>query len=93
MTSAAGHDQTFVITSDRATVGARASCEVVLPSGPPVLLELVRMGAEVELHRRRWWPFPKITLDGHRVTQGAISSGEALCIGIYELTVHLRDGE
>ncbi|MFZ9889838.1 MAG: FHA domain-containing protein [Myxococcota bacterium] len=93
LTSAAGHDVSVVVAEERALVGSRPSCDVVLPKGPPLLLELERVGAEVEFHRRRWWPLPQITLDGRRVSQGSLSHAESLRIGGFELTVHLRESD
>lgn len=90
MTSPSGHERNFTLTSEKVNVGSAESCQVRLPSGPGVIVELERAGNEVVFRRVPFWPFPRVIVGGRAEKRGYLSDGESFLVGEYEVTLHLR---
>lgn len=90
MTSPSGHERNFTLTSDKVEVGSAESCQIQLPSGPSVIVELERAGREVVFRRVPFWPFPRVIVGGRAEKRGYLSDGESFLVGEYEVSVHLR---
>ncbi len=90
MTSISGHERNFTLTAEKVHVGSGESCQVRLPTGPSVLVELERAGSEVAFRRVPLWPFPRVIVGGRAEKRGSLADGESFLVGEYEVTLHLR---
>lgn len=90
LTSRSGHKRTFALTKNRARVGSEARCEVRLPEGPGVIVELDRSGAAVELRRVSLWPFPRVQYFGKAVRSVLLQDQDEFEIGEFEVRIHLK---
>lgn len=86
--SSSGHQRVFKLTRAKATVGANASCEIQLPSGPAQIALLERAGPTVSLTRLGRWPFPRVVVDGSSVKNALLNDGDSFAIGDLEVSVH-----
>lgn len=92
MTSPSGHERNFTLTTDKVNVGAAESCQIQLPAGPSVIVELERVGREVMFRRVPFWPFPRVIVDGRAEKRGYLADGDSFLVGEFEVTVNLRRG-
>lgn len=90
MTSPSGHERNFTLTAEKVNVGSADACQVRLPTGPSVIVELERAGNEVVFRRVPFWPFPRVIVGGRAEKRGYLSDGESFLVGEYEVTVHLK---
>lgn len=87
LTSDAGHDRTFEITSPVVSVGSGDDCDIQLPTGPSRIVELDRVGPAVSLRKVTTWPFPRVTYDGRSVKTAVLQHGEYFSVGELQVMV------
>lgn len=91
LSSSSGHERSFTLGAAQVSVGSAKTCEVRLPEGPGVIVELERVGDSVGLRRVSRWPFPRVQVDGRSVRETLLSDGDTFVIGDFEVRVHLRE--
>ena len=91
MESADGHRRQFELQGANVSVGTSPKCDIVLPSGPPVLLTANRASGNVTLQRVPRWPFPRIKVDGNVVKEAILGDGDHFMVGNIEVAFFFEE--